>query len=318
MKAQLRPLGTLFHIAAGNAQGLPALSVLEGLVTGNVNILKLPRADDGLTLEIFRQLIKAEPALKSYVYIFDTPSSDIQAMQKMAQSADGIVTWGGDEAVKAVRTLAPAGAKLIEWGHKLGFAYISGYEDKNRELSELAVHIISTGQRLCSSCQTIFINTTSRDELEGFCSDFLPFLERATAETPEDIGETASRTLINYTAELEAAMGVKAAGMFCGKYCSLTVSDGSSLELSPMGNNCLVKAMPEKDIVPALRPFKGYLQTAGLICSRENRERLTDALMRAGVCRIMRAGNMSADIIGGCHDGEYGLRRFMRVVNTEI
>src|SRR5512133_1760881 len=34
---QLAPLGVLLHVAAGNAEGLPAFSVLEGLLTGNIN-----------------------------------------------------------------------------------------------------------------------------------------------------------------------------------------------------------------------------------------------------------------------------------------
>lgn len=38
------PLGVLFHIAAGNAEALPAYSVAEGLLMGNVNLLKLPAA----------------------------------------------------------------------------------------------------------------------------------------------------------------------------------------------------------------------------------------------------------------------------------
>ena len=38
------PLGTVLHIAAGNADGLPVLSLAEGLLTGNINLLKLPQA----------------------------------------------------------------------------------------------------------------------------------------------------------------------------------------------------------------------------------------------------------------------------------
>lgn len=36
------PLGVLFHIAAGNAEALPAYSAAEGLLAGNINLLKLP------------------------------------------------------------------------------------------------------------------------------------------------------------------------------------------------------------------------------------------------------------------------------------
>ena len=316
VKVRLCPLGAVFHIAAGNAQGLPFLSVLEGLVTGNVNILKLPRADDGLTVELFRRLIEAEPSIGDYVYIFDTPSADISAMEKMAQAADGIVIYGGDEAVKAVRRLAPAGTRLIEWGHKLGFAYVSGYECRERDLGGLARHIISTGQRLCSSCQTIYINTDDMAELERFCDDFLPYLESEAEKASHDIGETAAGTLLGYTEYLEAAMGDQTGKVFRGKNFRLIISPDSRLELSPSGG-CLVKPLCEDNIIAALRPSKGYLQTAGLICTKESRDRLTGRLLRAGVCRVMRAEDMSEDIPGGCHDGEYGLRRLLRVTDTE-
>ena len=316
VKVRLCPLGAVFHIAAGNAQGLPFLSVLEGLVTGNVNILKLPRADDGLTVELFRRLIEAEPSIGDYVYIFDTPSADISAMEKMAQAADGIVIYGGDEAVKAVRRLAPAGTRLIEWGHKLGFAYVSGYECRERDLGGLARHIISTGQRLCSSCQTIYINTDDMAELERFCDDFLPYLESEAEKASHDIGETAAGTLLGYTEYLEAAMGDQTGKVFRGKNFRLIISPASRLELSPSGG-CLVKPLCEDNIIAALRPSKGYLQTAGLICTKESRDRLTGRLLRAGVCRVMRAEDMSEDIPGGCHDGEYGLRRLLRVTDTE-
>lgn len=102
------PLGTLFHIAAGNREGLPVYSVLEGLLTGNINILKLPQADQGLSIEILQALLEIEPHLVEYIYVFDTPSTDLDAMCAMAAMSDGIVVWGGDEAVEAVRRFACA------------------------------------------------------------------------------------------------------------------------------------------------------------------------------------------------------------------
>ena len=55
------PLGTLLHITAGNLDGLPAFSALEGLLTGNVNILKLPRGDSGLSLTLLHLLTGRNP-----------------------------------------------------------------------------------------------------------------------------------------------------------------------------------------------------------------------------------------------------------------
>lgn len=118
-----RPLGVIFHIAAGNMEGLPAFSILEGLLTGNINLLKLSGDDDGLTIDILQKLIKKYPILARYIYIFDFPSTDIEALRNLAELANAVVVWGGDEAIRAVRRLSTPNTQIIEWGHKISFAY---------------------------------------------------------------------------------------------------------------------------------------------------------------------------------------------------
>ena len=258
----------------------------------------------------------------------------------MADLADGIVVWGSDEAVKAVRTLAPVGTKLIEWGHRLGFAYISGYADKETELSALAGHILDTRQLLCSSCQVIYVDTEDMADVYHFCEEFLPYLEAATKANPvTEVGAIAELSLRRYNAQLEAilsgsrhtALGdsshTSSSGetgqspasqrLFQGDGCSLTACTDSALELSYMYGNVLVKPLPQKDVLKTLRASKGYLQTAGLVCAPEKRETLTLLLIRCGLTRIMTTGNMSVTFCGEAHDGEYPLTRYMRVVNVE-
>ena len=153
------PLGVIFHIAAGNMDFLPAYSLAEGLLTGNINILKLPSADNGLSLKLIMQFIEYQPLLKDYIYVFDTASSDIQGMRQMANLCNAISVWGSDMAIEAVRGLAPTGVKLIEWGQKLGFCYVSHPEKTATiasDLTGLAKHIAFTKQLLCSSCQVIY------------------------------------------------------------------------------------------------------------------------------------------------------------------
>lgn len=319
---RLYPLGVLLHIAAGNADGLPVLSLAEGLVTGNINILKLPQADGGLSLELVQALIGLAPELADFIYVFDTPSSDIAAMRQMAAYSDGIVVWGGDAAVAAVRQMAPVGAKLIEWGHRLSFAYLSGYEDKARELAQLAAHIAGTRQLLCSSCQVIFLDTEDMGQVHAFCEEFLPILEDAAqAGPPEDLGTRAQITLRRYAAGLEqAAFGTEAqAGRrtYTGRLCQLIACEDHELELSGMFASCLVKRLPAAKLAPVLRRAQGRLQTAGLVCAPEKRAALARCLAGCGVVRITRAGAMSHTLCGEAHDGEYPLRRYVRLVETD-
>lgn len=313
------PLGTLLHVAAGNMPGLPVYSVVEGLLCGNVNLLKLPHGDKGLSLAALSLLCQQEPALADFIYAFDLPSSNVEALKRLCNMADGVVTWGGDEAIASLRTLAPPGCKLMEWGHRLGFAYVSGYEDEVEELSALARHITATNQRLCSSCQVIFLDTSDQAKGEAFCKKFLPCLERTAAQlhTPPELG--AQATLSGQAALLCRIVEGKVEGerLFQGKGCSVIFRPDEELELSPMEGNVLVKLLPQGCLLSALRRQKGRLQTVGLLCEPEKREALTELLLRAGITRVTRAGSLSHSFPGEAHDGEYPLRRYTRMADIE-
>lgn len=313
-----RPLGVLFHIAAGNADGLPAYSVVEGLLTGNVNILKLPQADSGLSLSILSELIKEEPSLAPFVYVFDTPSSDIEEMKRLAALSDGIVVWGGDEAVKAVRQLAAPHQQLIEWGHKLSFCYISEMGMENTaELTQLAEHIILTDQLLCSSCQTIYLDISDIAKAEKFCERFLQILETVAKKHNHSAnGFGAGAALELYCERLEALAYPENVEhkLFCGKGVSVTLGGKPYPELSKMFGNPLVKMLPRSEMVSHFFGDRGHMQTAGLICAENEREQLSELLIRAGAVKVRRPAEMSEMHTGEPHDGEFALRRYVKIL----
>lgn len=310
------PLGVLFHIAAGNVDGLPVFSVVEGLLAGNINILKLPQVDKGFSIQLLSELIAVEPKLKDYIYVFDTPSTDMHAMQQMADLSDGVVVWGGDLAVTAARNMVQPGTKIIEWGHKLSFAYVVLDAITEEDLMGLSEHLFKTKQLLCSSCQIIYIDTMALEDLYAFCERLLPFMDKALAQYPiNEIGLVAESTLKVYHAELEALFSDMK--VFKGEGYSLIAKADSELELSFMFGNCLVKRLPRAEIVEVLRRNKGYLQTAGLICAPEERKVLTELMLRVGVVRVKSPREMSMPTCIDAHDGEYPLQRYSRIVEWE-
>lgn len=307
------PLGILFHIAAGNVEGLPAYSVIEGLLAGNINLLKLPSADRDLTIKLLAELVKLEPELADYIYVFDTPSNDILHMRQIARSADAIVLWGGDEAIRAVRQFAEPNSRIIEWGHKISFAYITERGMDEQELTGLAHHILRTGQLLCSSCQGIYIDTDRMEVIYEFCHRFLSILEEAARAYPEpSIGLRAQITLFLYHQELSDTD--RKNRVFKGQNCSITAMQNKKLEVSYTNGNCWAKPLPRKDIIRVLHHHRGYLQTVGLLCAEEEREELSGYLLRAGATRITSGAEMSRMLSGESHDGEYPLRRYSKIV----
>lgn len=317
---RLEPLGILFHIAAGNAQGLPFYSVLEGLLAGNVNILKLPSMDDGISIMLLHEMIKEEPVLASYICVVDVPSTNLNVMKKLADMADGIVVWGGDEAIRAIRSYVEPNTHIISWGHKLSFAYVTkevlSDEYMKAELSRLAEHMCETKQTLCSSCQGIFVDTNEREILEEVGELYFEILREVSRRyKPESIGIRGKNSIALYNEELENINGEKRIWKENG--VSVIVSDDSELELSFMFRNCWVKPLPREKVVGCLKAKKGYLQTAGLLCKEEERSKLAEELIKAGVTRITRIGSMSEVVPGEAHDGEYPLRRYCKIVEMD-
>ena len=313
-RSTVLPLGVLLHITAGNLDGLPAFSAVEGLLTGNINLVKLPSGDTGLSLALLKLLADTEPRLAPYLYVFPIPSRDQASLQALARLADGIVTWGGEDTVRAVRALAPPGCRLIEWGHRLSFAYLSGPAGEEA-LAGLAEHIIRTAGLLCSSCQVIYLDADRMEALEEFAHTFLPILERAARGGRRSAGQTALSTLHGWEHLLERAADGSPGQVLRGRGCSVTLCPDRDLELSPLYGNVLVKCLPRREIISVLGRQRGRLQTAGLLCPPSDWEELSSLLARAGVTRVTPPGGMSDPLLGEGHDGEYPLRRYLRVVD---
>jgi acyl-CoA reductase-like NAD-dependent aldehyde dehydrogenase len=311
------PLGVLLHIAAGNADALPTFSVIEGLLTENVNILKLPGGGDELSIRILTELITIEPRIAEKTYVFDVPSGGLAAMEHLAGAADAIVVWGGDAAVRAVRQMAKPDTRIIEWGHKISFAYVSGDEAADNDLLALARHICETNQLFCSSCQGIFLDTNSFETLVAFAERFFALLEEAAAvdPLPDDPFRSAQTTLALYTEELEAVHMKKR--VFRGKHCGVVAYGQGELTPSYLFRSVWVRPLPKERILRTLKPYKNHLQTVGLICNAGQKRELEEALVAAGVVRVTSCGKMSSQYCGMPHDGEFALRRYMKTVSVE-
>ena len=316
VRTEWRPLGVLMHISAGNVDALPVFSVLEGLLTGNINILKLSGEDDGLSLPILRMLMDAEPLIEKYVFAFDLPGEDIGGMKKLASAADAVVLWGGDAAVRAVRSLAEPDTRLIEWGHKVSFAYVSG-EPKEADLEGICENICDTNQLFCNSCQGVYLDTDDFSKVCRFAERFADILERVSLrmEAAHNPRITAQKTLELYTEELEAAPGGKR--VFRRNGCAVIAYPASSLAPSIMFRNPWVRPLKREKLLGTLSKHKAHLNTACLCCAEAERAELEDLLIRAGVVRITGGRRMSESFCGAPHDGEMPLRRYMKIVTYE-
>jgi hypothetical protein len=310
-----RPLGVLTHIAAGNAQGLPAFSVLEGLLTGNINLLKLPGYDDGLSTELLRRLVGIEPKLERYISVFDLPSTDTDAILKLLAVSDGVAVWGSDFAVSGIRALAHPSLQLIEWGHRLSIGCVTKRGETPDTLAALARDICETEQLVCSAPQCVYYESDSFEELTAFGERLAEALEFAATSFPPhrpDLHAQAEITELSLLSSLEELLSKKK--VIAGCSFVIIVDENPALAASPGFRTVWLKPMRAGSFDAELRRQHGYLQTAGVACAPDELDCLSERLFRCGTCRVMPCGSMTSNIAGDPHDGQFALRRYVKAV----
>ncbi|HZJ56680.1 MAG TPA: acyl-CoA reductase [Clostridia bacterium] len=305
----IAPLGTLLHIAAGNMDILPAFSVLEGLLSGNINILKLPSMDRGLSIYLLKKMIEYEPCLRNYIYVFDTPSQDFATIQSLMDLVNAIVTWGNDDTIKAIRVSAPINTKIIEFGHKLSFVYLAQSEVPNDRLTALARHIFATKQLLCSSCQVIFLNTHDFEDVKRFGRHFSRIMKEVEHDysSPMPVQGKVSIELLTRTYERIHSDDV----IFRNDKSSVICVNNHELEGSPQLGNVFIKPLPIEKVTKALYKHRSHLQTVGVYPRQRDIENI---FIRAGLTNIRDIDDMSSFKLLGSHDGKFPLLEYSRIV----
>lgn len=318
------PLGLLVHVAPSNAPTAAPLSVIEGLLSGNVNFLKTSGSESAFPQLFLHGLCACDPtcALARRVVAARIPSRRKDLLEKIFAAADGIAAWGGEEAMREIRKLAPSSARVVEWGHKISFAYLAAGSFQDVETLERAAReCCAFEQQACSSPQVLYLETGDWSELERFAERFAPVLERVSRATPRLTRSAAESAEITLTVELarqEASFGRAKVVEGPDRGWRLLLDARPALAASPLFRTIWLKPLPREAIVATLRPMRAYLQTAGLACGLADAAELSGLLLKAGAVRVRRVGDMPGSYSGEAHDGVYALQRYCRRVSVQL
>jgi hypothetical protein len=318
IKERRQPLGVLMHIGAGNVIALSVLSVLEGCLSGNINILKLPSYEGGISLMLLKELVRIEPRLAPYIYVFDISSTDIETIRTLSEVADAIIVWGSDEAITGIRQITPPTIQLIEWGHRLSFAYFTLGDHYQHELEGLAKEICISNQLNCSSPQTVFLETTDIETVKSFSKELLDTLIRVAQDY--EIGELdipiqGEITWTKENVKTEAILGQHYLYESADQRICVMIDLKPELRTSPKYRNIWVIPIQRTELLPLLREHKGHLQTVGLECNDDERDSLTQLLFTSGINRVTTCEQMSLTYVGEPHDGKPTLAQYTRKVS---
>ncbi len=318
------PLGILVHIAPTNVFTVGILCVIEGLLSGNINILKTSANQQQLPQLFFEALLSLDDRelLKPYIIILEVSSVQKDLLQRLIDTADVVSAWGSEEAISSIRAMTPRGVRFVAWGHKISFAYFSRecLQD-TAAMKKVCEDVCLLDQNGCSSPQDVFIESDDFEELQSFAERFAEVLRDVSARSPRTVPDQVQQAEI--TTHLSITRTEEALGLTrviqAGDYSWAVVADRrGGLGVSPLFRTVLIRPLPEPDIITTLHPMKGYLQTAALIAPKSRIIPLSRLLLGAGCLRIRAAGHMHDGYLGEPHDGVYALPSFMKRISVQL
>ncbi len=318
------PLGVLVHVAPTNVFTVGVLCVIEGLLSGNINILKTSASQHQVVQLFFQALLALDSRalLAPYIIVLEVSSRQHDLLARIIKAADVVSAWGSEEAIASLRAMTPRGVRFVEWGHKISFAWFARESlADTRAMRRVCEDICLLDQNACSSPQDVFIESEDFAELKNFAGKFADILARVSqqmpGETPSIAAQAEVSTVVSVARTEEA---LELTRVFRAEDCSWAViaDRRPGLGVSPLFRTILIKPLPAGRIIETLHPMKRYLQTVALVAPEQRIIPLTRQFFGAGCLRIRRAGHMHDGYAGEPHDGVYALPSFMKRVSLVL
>ncbi len=319
------PLGSVCHVAAGNIFLGSVGSLIQGIITKNVNILKISSQDTvfpSLFLEALEQADHERLILSHQcVTYWQHDNREIEALVKRA--CDAILLFGGEESVLRYKNGLSAKVEILAFGPKISFGLVL------RELDDAALREAARGfardvvlweQRACTSCQNIFV-----EDGPG-AGRFSEYLAQALEDEARAFPQPA--VLLDTAVELRKERELQKWREFNGEARliegqgaghSVIVQRSSRLTDSPLHRTVYVNLVGswQELLNPELQQMRYYLSTVGLAAGSQLQQ-VAEAFIQSGMPRVVAPGLMSSGRDPQApHDGRMMVPQLVRLVSSE-
>jgi phenylacetate-CoA ligase len=326
----VRPVGQVLHVSAGNTFLGGVESLVNGMITGNVNYLKTAEGDPAFPLLFARSVAESDPEglYAGRLAVLSWRGGDEAIETLFKREMDAIIFYGGAGALAQWQGGLGPGTTLIPHGPRMGIGVVSQLGCRGAGLRELAQRIALDvsiwEQRACNSLHTLFLQAGQSAESEAsFIEALAASLDRMAKVFPAD-GRSMEEDV-----EVLRARELARAARITGRPVSVQVPAGGEwtvirqgaaepVALSPLGRTLLLRTYVSLgDLVASLVPHESHLQTAGYCLDASELQDYATALATVGVTRLCPFGVMTLPPPGSPHEGRLELRDLSKLVVVE-
>ena len=323
------PKGLITHWLSGNVPILGLLSLIQGLATKNINVLKISKDTGMLIPHFLEEISKIDVAISDNktirgldicksiaVVYFDR--NNIQAQEYFSNISNVRVAWGGMDAVESVmNTKKSYGTEDVIFGPKKSFAVISKDQIStqaqiNTLCQKLANDIFQIDQRGCNSPHNVLIEKNSKFGSNHFAKSLGIAMENLSKRTPQQY-YSSLETLNILKKRTEFDMFFDA---FYPDSLEWTVlyADNNILEESCFNRTIFVKTFVDKEEI--LNQCSHLTQSIGVAMDKNSLLEFARKAAIKGVDRFPKIGSMTLYEVPW--DGMFVMDRFIKWTKLNI
>ena len=318
----------LGHITAGNIPNPALMSMVLGLLTRSAQFVKCASGDSFLPRLFAHSLYHADPKLGSCLEVAEWQGGRTKLEDALYSELDCLTVTGSDEALAAVRAGVPAKVRLVGYGHRVSFGFVTRevlrQEDIARVITAAADDIIAWDQNGCLSPHVIYVEERGAVESDKFAE--LLAVELAKRETSEPRGKIpveaaaaiASRRAIYETIAVHRADAKiwQSAGSTAW---TVVFEHDTRFQFSCLNRFIYVKPVPDVAAVfQGVDGVRGKVSTVGLVAPPGMSKELALQFARWGATRICPLGQMQNPPLTWRHDGRPALGDLVTWTDFEL
>ncbi len=318
-----KPRGVVVHVSAGNVFVGGVDSLIQGIITKNVNIMKMSTVDP-LFPVLFAKSLKENDetgVLHKAMALIHWKGGNEVVEKPLKQLADCIVVYGGRDTVLSYRKDLGLHTKLVEYGPKYSFIVVQEGELKKRGIDNVARMIAKDAlmweQSACSSPHVVYVEgeDNALKLMEKVAESFDEWFDTLPqGEVYDD--EAVEINKVRELAKVEKALGVSDFKIGKKGLSTVVYQKDKQFQISCQNRTLFVKTIDSVfDVIKAVETMGEYMQSVALVVDDETATDLADKLGDVGADRFVEVGRMATRKHGTPHDGTRGLSELVKWIS---
>lgn len=322
------PKGVVFHVGAGNVFIGVLDSLVCGIITKNINIVKVSSKGSDF-MRIFARAVRdvdKKGIISDTFAILKWKGGERAIEERIIKLADLIMVWGGYDVSDYYKKNTPFYIDVEIFGPKTSFGIL--FEDYIESVGykEIARRIVKDvamwDQGACSNMHDLYIVCSKREEkaiVKRLIAELGKAFDEFEKNFPQGRIDPDEMVEILKTRELACVdASFSLAELKAKKNYTIIYEKDPSYKLSPLNRTLYIKTVRSlTEILKNIKPYKHYLQTIGIGGSISQKKEVAKEFFSSGGIRFTDIGKMTEGVDGSPHDGRFVLSRLVRWVGIE-